>query len=127
MFFWRGVSVFLKDTKDLVISEMPLYMLVAVLLSVAALLLTSEAYILPLVFILGIGVAIVYNMGTNVFLGEVSYITNAIAAILQLGVTTDYSIFLLNRYIEEKPKFADRRDAMSSAMSVRLYRSRAAP
>lgn len=114
--FLAGVSVFLKDTKDLVVSEMPLYMLVAVLLSIAALLLTSEAYILPLVFILGIGVAIVYNMGTNIFLGEVSYITNAIAAILQLGVTTDYSIFLLNRYIEEKPKFADRRDAMSSAI-----------
>lgn len=114
--FLAGVSVFLKDTKDLVIQEMPLYMVVAVLLSMAALFVTNEAAVLPVVFILGIGFAILYNLGTNVFLGEVSYITKAIAAILQLGVTTDYAIFLLNRYMEEKLKFPDRRDAMSSAI-----------
>lgn len=114
--FLSGVSVFLKDTKDLVLSEMPIYMVVAVILSMIALLVTSESAFLPVVFILGIGCAILYNMGTNVLLGEVSYITKAIAAILQLGVTTDYAIFLLNRYKEEKPRFADRRDAMASAI-----------
>ncbi|MEG2081548.1 MAG: MMPL family transporter, partial [Oscillospiraceae bacterium] len=65
---------------------------------------------------MGIGFAVAYNFGTNVFLGQVSYITKAIAAILQLGVTMDYSIFLVDRYDEEKPKFADRRDAMASAI-----------
>ncbi len=114
--FLSGVSVFLKDTKDLVLSEMPIYMVAAVILSMIALLVTSESYFLPVVFILGIGCAILYNMGTNILLGEVSYITKAIAAILQLGVTTDYAIFLLNRYKEEKPKYADRRDAMASAI-----------
>lgn len=114
--FLAGISVFLKDTKDLVLQEMPIYTIVAVALSMLALTLITEAWILPVVFMLGIGISVLYNMGTNVMLGEVSYITKAIAAILQLGVTMDYSIFLLNRYIEEKPKFSDRRDAMSSAI-----------
>lgn len=114
--FLAGISVFLKDTKDLVLQEMPIYTIVAVALSMLALTLITEAWILPVVFMLGIGISVLYNMGTNVMLGEVSYITKAIAAILQLGVTMDYSIFLLNRYIEEKPKFPDRRDAMSSAI-----------
>lgn len=111
-----GVSVFLKDTKDLVMGEMPIYLVVAVVLSMLALFVTNEAVVLPVVFISGIGFAIVYNMGTNVILGQVSYITKAIAAILQLGVTTDYAIFLLHRYQEEKPLHADRRDAMASAI-----------
>lgn len=111
-----GVSVFLKDTKDLVMGEMPIYLVVAVVLSMLALFVTNEAMVLPVVFISGIGFAIVYNMGTNVILGQVSYITKAIAAILQLGVTTDYAIFLLHRYQEEKPLHADRRDAMASAI-----------
>ena len=114
--YLAGVSVFLKDTKDLVMGEMPIYLVAAVLLSMVALLLTNEAWVLPVVFLSGIGFAIVYNMGTNIFLGQVSYITKAIAAILQLGVTTDYAIFLLNRYQEEKPRHADRRDAMASAI-----------
>lgn len=114
--FLAGISVFLKDTKDLVLQEMPIYTIVAVALSMLALTLITEAWILPVVFMLGIGISVLYNMGTNIMLGEVSYITKAIAAILQLGVTMDYSIFLLNRYIEEKPKFPDRRDAMSSAI-----------
>lgn len=114
--FLAGISVFLKDTKDLVLQEMPIYTIVAVALSMLALTLITEAWILPVVFMLGIGISVLYNMGTNVILGEVSYITKAIAAILQLGVTMDYSIFLLNRYVEEKPKFPDRRDAMSSAI-----------
>ncbi|MEG1779277.1 MAG: MMPL family transporter, partial [Oscillospiraceae bacterium] len=114
--FLSGVSVFLKDTKDLVEQEMPLYTLLAVAFSILAMSLTMESWLLPLVYIMGIGFAVAYNFGTNVFLGQVSYITKAIAAILQLGVTMDYSIFLVDRYDEEKPKFADRRDAMASAI-----------
>lgn len=114
--FLSGVSIFLKDTKDLVESEMPLYTVLAVVFSILAMMLTMESFVLPFVFILGIGFAVAYNFGTNLFVGEVSYITNAIAAILQLGVSMDYSIFLVDRYDEEKPKFADRRDAMASAI-----------
>ena len=114
--FLAGVSVFLKDTKDLVEQEMPLYTVLAVIFSILAMSVTMESVVLPFVFILGIGFAVAYNFGTNVFLGQVSYITKAIAAILQLGVSMDYSIFLMDRYDEEKPKFADRRDAMASAI-----------
>lgn len=114
--FLSGVSIFLKDTKDLVESEMPVYTQLAVLFSILAMMLTMESFVLPFVFIIGIGFAVAYNFGTNMFLGEVSYITNAIAAILQLGVSMDYSIFLVDRYDEEKPKFKDRRDAMASAI-----------
>ncbi len=114
--FLAGVSIFLKDTKDIVESEMPTYTILAVLFSILAMMLTMESYVLPFVFILGIGFAVAYNFGSNLFLGQVSYITKAIAAILQLGVSMDYSIFLVDRYDEEKPKFADRRDAMASAI-----------
>ena len=114
--FLAGVSIFLKDTKDIVESEMPTYTILAILFSILAMMLTMESYVLPFVFILGIGFAVAYNFGTNLFLGQVSYITKAIAAILQLGVSMDYSIFLVDRYDEEKPKFADRRDAMASAI-----------
>ncbi len=114
--FLSGVSIFLKDTKDLVESEMPLYTVLAIVFSILAMMLTMESFVLPFVFIIGIGFAVAYNFGSNLFLGEVSYITNAIAAILQLGVSMDYSIFLVDRYDEEKPKFSDRRDAMASAI-----------
>lgn len=114
--FLSGVSIFLKDTKDLVEQEMPLYTLLAVAFSILAMSVTMESWLLPFVYILGIGFAVAYNFGSNLFLGQVSYVTNAISAILQLGVTMDYSIFLVDRYDEEKPKFADRRDAMASAI-----------
>jgi predicted RND superfamily exporter protein len=114
--FLAGVSIFLKDTKDLVEQEMPLYTVLAVIFSIIAMSFTMESVVLPFVFILGIGFAVAYNFGTNMFLGQVSYITKAIAAILQLGVSMDYSIFLVDRYDEEKPKFADKRDAMASAI-----------
>lgn len=114
--FLAGVSIFLKDTKDLVEQEMPFYTVLAVVFSIAAMLFTMESTVLPFVFIIGIGFAVAYNFGTNLFLGEISYITKAIAAILQLGVSMDYSIFLVDRYNEEKPKFADRRDAMARAI-----------
>lgn len=114
--FLAGVSIFLKDTKDLVEQEMPFYTVLAVVFSIAAMLFTMESTVLPFVFIIGIGFAVAYNFGTNLFLGEISYITKAIAAILRLGVSMDYSIFLVDRYNEEKPKFADRRDAMARAI-----------
>lgn len=114
--FLSGFSAIIKDTKDLSDQEMPIYVVLAVVLSLAAMMLCLESWVLPVVFILGILFAVVYNFGTNIFLGQISYVTKAIAAILQLGVTMDYSIFLINRYDEEKPKFQDRRDAMAQAI-----------
>lgn len=114
--FLSGFSAIVKDTRDLTDREMPVYVALAVVLSLFAMMFCMESWVLPFVFMLGIFFAVVYNFGTNIFLGQISYITKAIAAILQLGVTMDYSIFLINRYDEEKPKFQDRRDAMASAI-----------
>lgn len=114
--FLAGFSVVIKDTKDLVDRELPIYVGLAVLLSLAAMSLTMESVVLPFVFLASIGMAIVYNFGTNIFLGQISYITKAIAAVLQLGVTMDYSIFLYHRYLEEKTRCEDQRDAMAQAI-----------
>ncbi len=111
-----GLSVFLKDVKALVLKEMPKYVSLAALLSLIVLFFCVESWILPFIFMLTIGFGIVYNFGTNIFMGEISYITQAIAAILQLAVTMDYAIFILHRYEEEKENFADRRDAMATAV-----------
>ena len=114
--FLAGFSVVIKDTKDLVDRELPVYVGLAVLLSLIAMSLTMESTVLPFVFLASIGMAIVYNFGTNIFLGQISYITQAIAAVLQLGVTMDYSIFLYHRYQEEKGNYEDKRDAMTQAI-----------
>ncbi|MDD2956008.1 MAG: MMPL family transporter [Oscillospiraceae bacterium] len=114
--YLAGFSVLIKDTKDLVDVEMPLYIVLAVVLSYVAMSLTMESWMLPLAFLMNIGFAIVYNFGSNIFLGEISYITKAIAAILQLGVTMDYSIFLYHRYREECQRHEDKRDAMVEAI-----------
>lgn len=111
-----GLSVFLKDVKALVLAEMPKYVLLAASLSLVVLFFCVESWVLPFIFLLTIGFGIVYNFGTNIFKGEISYITQAIAAILQLAVTTDYAIFILHRYEEEKENYADRRDAMATAI-----------
>ena len=116
--FLAGVSVVVKDTKDLVDQELPQYVLLAVVLSFAAMSLTMNSWLLPVAFLLDIGLAVVYNFGTNIFLGQISYVTMAIAGILQLGVTMDYSIFLYNRYREEQQKCDDNRDAMSNAIEA---------
>ena len=116
--FLAGFSVVIKDTKDLVDRELPVYVGLAVLLSLAAMSLTMESTVLPLVFLGSIGMAIIYNFGTNIFLGQISYITQAIAAVLQLGVTMDYSIFLYHRYQEEKARYDDKRDAMTQAIAA---------
>ena len=116
--FLAGFSVLIKDTRDLVDEELPFYILLAVVLSLVAMSFTMESWLLPIAFLASIGIAIVYNFGTNIFLGEISYITKAIAAILQLGVTMDYSIFLYKRYEEELPNFSDPRDAMARAIEA---------
>lgn len=114
--FLAGFSVVMKDTKDLMDSELPIFVGLAVVLALAAMMLTLESTVLPLLFLGGIGMAILYNFGTNIFLGEISYITKAIAAVLQLGVSMDYSIFLYHRYKEEQSRFDDNRDAMAQAI-----------
>lgn len=114
--FVSGFSALVKDTRDLVNREMPLYILVAVILSLIAMELSFDSFVLPFVLMANIGLAIIYNFGSNVFLGEISYVTQAIAAVLQLGVTMDYSIFLYNRYKEEQKTHPDKKEAMSEAI-----------
>lgn len=114
--FLSGMSSLVKDTKDLIDHETPIYVALAVALALIILSLTNESTIIPFLFILNIGYAILYNFGTNLFLGEISYITKAIAAVLQLAVTTDYSIFLYHRYVEEKKSNEDKNDAMDIAI-----------
>jgi predicted RND superfamily exporter protein len=114
--FLSGASPIIKDTKDLADKETPLYVLLAVIFSVIILSLTMESPLIPFVFLAEIGLAILYNFGSNIVLGQISYVTQALAAVLQLGVTMDFSIFLLHRYEEERPKFQDRREAMAEAI-----------
>ena len=114
--FLAGFSVLIKDTKDMIDAELPLYILLAVVLSLVAMSLTMDSWLLPIAFLISIGLAVLYNFGTNIFMGEISYITQAIAAVLQLGVTMDYSIFLYERYREEQHNYEDRRDAMAQAV-----------
>ena len=114
--FLSGISSLVKDTKDLIDHETPIYVALAVVLALIVLSFTNESTIIPFLFLLNIGYAILYNFGTNVFLGEISYITKAIAAVLQLAVTTDYSIFLYHRYAEEKKRRDSNNLAMDKAM-----------
>ncbi|MDD6275335.1 MAG: efflux RND transporter permease subunit [Clostridia bacterium] len=115
--FISGVSAITEDTKELADSQAPIYIAVAILIALVIMSVLMESWILPLVILAALGIAIIYNMGTNIFMGSISFITQAIAAILQLGVTMDYSIFLIDRYEEEKLKFTDRCDAMASAVT----------
>lgn len=113
-----GMSAVVTDTKNLSNQETPIYVLIAVVLAVVVLSLTMDSAIAPLFFLLSIGMAIVYNLGTNVFQGEISYVTQALAAVLQLGVTMDYSIFLWHSYEEQQERFpGDKKRAMSHAIS----------
>ena len=120
--FLAGFSVFIRDTKSLISKEMPLYVVMAAVLSMAAMCATMESWLLPVALMLSIGLAILYNFGTNILMGEISFITQAIAAVLQLGVTMDYSIFLYDRYLEESQHYEDRRDAMAVSI-VAAFRS----
>ena len=114
--FLSGVAGVIKDTKDLADKEAPIYILIAVIISLVILALTMESFLTPIIFLLSIGIAIIYNMGTNIWFGEISYITKALSAVLQLGVTMDYSIFLLHRYDEERLIQKDNTSAMASAI-----------
>ncbi len=114
--FLAGFSVVIKDTRDLVDKELPIFVSLAVGLAIAAMALTMEETVLPLVLMANIGVAVLYNFGSNIVLGQISYITQAIAAVLQLGVTMDYSVFLYRRYEEERGNYEDHRDAMAQAV-----------
>lgn len=112
-----GMTGVLADTQDLADSETPVYVGLAVLCSVFVLSVTMDSFLVPFLFLASIGMAIVYNMGTNYFLGQVSYVTKALAAVLQLGVTMDYSIFLWHSYEEQKHQYADKEVAMAHAIS----------
>lgn len=114
--FFGGMSVILQDTKALVDQEMPLYILCAVGASLLVLFLALESSIVPLLFMVGLVFPILYNFGTNIFLGQISYITQALATVLQLGVTMDFSIFLLHRYEEEKHNYPTKDEAMAHAI-----------
>ena len=116
--FLSGMCGILKDTKDLADKEVPLYILAASILILIILGLTLESSVIPIIFLTSIGMAVIYNFGSNIIFGEISYITKALAAVLQLGVTMDYSIFLLHRYEEEKDKYPnDKKDAMAKAIT----------
>lgn len=115
--FVSGMSSVVEDIKDLTMQEAPMYVVIAVILTSIILALTMDSFLIPLFFMLSVGMAIVYNMGTNFIHGEISFITEALAAVLQLAVTIDYSIFLWHSYKEEKEKHpGDNKEAMAVAI-----------
>lgn len=115
--FVSGMSSVVEDIKDLTMQEAPMYVVIAVILTSIILALTMDSFLIPLFFMLSVGMAIIYNMGTNFIQGEISFITEALAAVLQLAVTIDYSIFLWHSYKEEKEKRpGDNKEAMAVAI-----------
>lgn len=112
-----GMSAAIVDTKDLSDSEVIIYVIIAVILCLLVLQIAMDSYFAPVLLLLNIGIAILYNMGTNIFLGEISYITKAISAVLQLGVTMDFAIFLYHSYLHEKQTTEDKDEAMAVAIS----------
>ena len=116
--FLSGMSAIITDTKDLSDSEAPKYIVIAVVLALIALSFTMDSFVLPLVLLTALGYAVIYNLGTNFFMpGGISYITQSVAAILQLGVTMDYSVFLMDRFNEEQKNTDNRTEAMAKAVS----------
>ncbi len=119
--FVSGMSAIVTDTKNLSNQETPIYVLIAVALSSLVLALTMDSFLAPVFFLLSIGMAILYNLGSNIFLGEISYVTKALSAVLQLGVTMDYSIFLWHSYEENQERYPqDKNRAMAHAVSNTL-------
>ena len=118
--FLSGMSAILKDTKDLADKETPFYVILAVIISLVVLLISMESTFVPIIFLISIGIGILFNLGTNIIFGEISYITKALAAVLQLGVTMDYSIFLMHRYEEELTRFENRKQAMAEAIQTTM-------
>ncbi len=115
-----GMSALVLDTKNISNSEIAAYIVIAIILCMIVLQFALDSYVAPIFLLLSIGVAIVYNMGTNIFLGEISYITKAISAVLQLGVTMDFSIFLYHSYKAEKENYSNNDEAMAHAISKTL-------
>ena len=113
-----GMSAILQDTRELVSKEMPLYILCAVGCCIVVLMLGLKSTAVPFLFMLGILFPIVYNFGTNIFLGQISYITQALATVLQLGVTMDFSIFLLHRYDEERERSSNEEAMVKAIMNT---------
>ena len=118
--FVSGMSAMVTDLKDLCEREEPVYVGIAVLLATVAMMIFMDSWIIPFVFLLSIGMAIVVNLGSNFLFGEISYITKALAAVLQLAVTMDYSIFLWHSYNEELEKGKDKKIAMARAIANTL-------
>ena len=116
-----GMSAMVLDTRDVSNSEMLAYIIIAIILCLVVLTVATDSFVIPLLLLGNIGVAILYNMGTNIFLGEISYITKAISAVLQLGVTMDFSIFLYHKYIQAKGQFKDKKEAMQEAITETFH------
>ncbi|WP_022760906.1 efflux RND transporter permease subunit [Butyrivibrio sp. AD3002] len=117
--FLSGMAAIVLDTKNLTEKETPIYVGMAVLLAVIVLSLTMDSYLIPFFFLISIGIAIMFNMGTNIFLGQISFLTKSLSAVLQLGVTLDYSIFLWHSYQEELEKgIDDKKEAMANAITA---------
>ncbi len=116
-----GMSAMVLDTRDVSNSEMLAYIIIAVILCLVVLTVATDSFVIPFLLLGNIGVAILYNMGTNIFLGEISYITKAISAVLQLGVTMDFSIFLYHKYIQAKEQFKDKKEAMQEAITETFH------
>jgi len=114
--YLSGLSVMVDDTHELADTQAPFYIAVAVLLALIVMTVMMKSWLQPLVILGTLGLAVIYNMGTNFFMGEISFITQCVAAILQMGVTMDYSIFLIDRYAEEKPRYSSREEAMAEAV-----------
>ena len=115
-----GMTSIILDTRSLSDSEILIYVIIAVLLCLIILQIALDSYVAPVILLLNIGIAILYNMGTNIFLGEISYITKAISAVLQLGVTMDFAIFLYHSFMQEKEKTSDINKAMATAIGKTL-------
>ena len=118
--FISGMSAMVTDLKDLCEKEEPIYVGIAVALACVAMMIFMDNWITPFVFLMSIGMAILLNMGTNYFLGEISYLTKALSAVLQLAVTMDYSIFLWHSYEEQKSMYEDNKEAMAVAINNTL-------
>ena len=118
--FVSGMSALVTDLKDLCEKEEPIYVAIAVVLAAVAMVVFLDGWLVPFVFLASIGLMILLNLGTNYFFGEVSYITKALSAVLQLAVTMDYSIFLWHSYNEEREHFDDHKKAMEVAISKTL-------
>lgn len=118
--FVSSMSAIVTDTRDLVNKEVFIYVLIAVIMSTIVMALFMDSFLIPVLFLIDIGIAIIYNLGTNFIKGEISFITMALVAVLQLAVTMDYSIFLYHSYKEEKQTYPDNKEAMAHAITATI-------